>query len=83
MKIPVHPSNSRRSGMVVIIILILLAMVLLYISANLRALSTLGREIQLINQKQIRRLTALATNAAPVSPDMTGTNSPAVISNPR
>lgn len=45
----------------------LLALVLIYVAANLRTLNYLSREIKLVEQHQLRRLATVhsATNASP------------------
>ena len=50
---PVHP---RQDGTAVIVLLFLLAMMLVYITANMRTLYSLGRELKLLDQRQTRRL---------------------------
>ena len=47
------PSNR---GMAVIVVLIFISILLIYIAANARTLLWLGRDLQLIEQKQTRRL---------------------------
>jgi hypothetical protein len=45
------------------VVLVLLAMLLIYITANLRTLNSLGRELKLLDRKQTRRLeTSSRTN---------------------
>jgi hypothetical protein len=51
--------QSRRGsqdGTAVIVVLVFLSLLLIYITANLRTLYSLGRELKLIDQKQTRRL---------------------------
>lgn len=43
-------------GMAVIVVLIFISIILVYIAANARTLLWLGRDLQLIEQKQTRRL---------------------------
>jgi hypothetical protein len=47
-------SDSR--GMAVIVVLIFISIILIYLAANARTLLWLGRDLQLIEQKQTRRL---------------------------
>lgn len=55
--------KPRQGGMAVIVMLALLSIMLLYITASIRSLYTLDRELKLLEQHQTRRLTALnATN---------------------
>jgi len=53
----------------------LLAIILVYLAANLRTLDSLGRELKLLERQQTRRLqTATATTNSP-SATTVGTNS--------
>ena len=58
-------STSRQSGSAVIVIMALLAILLLYMSYNLKTLANLGRELRLLERQQTRRLqtAALRTNS--------------------
>ncbi len=61
MKTTAHSPRStrrraRQSGMAVIVVLALLAIILVYIGANARALHQLGRELKLVEQQQIHRV---------------------------
>ena len=64
-----------------IVVLALLSIMLLYISANVRSLNILGRELKRVEQRQIKRL-----NARPASTAVTdqapapGTNTVALVS---
>jgi hypothetical protein len=63
------PKNQRRQGMAVIVVLALLAIILLYVSVNIRTLSHLQRDLQLIEKKQQQHLLTSppgATNTAAV-----------------
>jgi hypothetical protein len=51
-------SRARESGMAVIGVLGLLAIVLIYMAANIRTLNTLDGELKLIERQQTHRLTA-------------------------
>jgi|CZKM01.1.fsa_nt_gi type II secretory pathway pseudopilin PulG len=78
------PRPRRQSGSAVIVVLALLSIILVYVAGNLRTLTSLDRELQLLERQQIRRLqtatqktntppsTVLGTNSVPKS----GTNSP-------
>lgn len=55
MNIISSPRQSQR-GMAVIAIMTILALMTLYVAANIRSLRTLEREVKLLDQKQIRRL---------------------------
>lgn len=66
------PSHRREKGVAVIVMLAILAILLIYIAANVRSLDTLGREMQLVEQKQIRRLSVHAgstNNPTAVAPE--------------
>jgi hypothetical protein len=60
--------SRRRSGSAVIVIIAILAILLIYMAGNLRALANLGRELRLVERQQTRRLRANApkTNSPPV-----------------
>jgi hypothetical protein len=61
---PFASSKQPQGGSAVIVVLALLAIVLIFVGANLRSLSTLGRELKWIEQQQTRRWTTIyATNA--------------------
>ncbi len=57
----------RQSGSAVIVVMALLALMLIYVAGNLRTLSSLGRELRLLERQQTRRLQKLTqpTNAPP------------------
>jgi hypothetical protein len=69
-------STRRESGSAVIIVMALLAILLVYMAGNLRTLTSLGRELKLLERKQNLRLQALSpkTNAPPAQ--IIRTNSP-------
>jgi hypothetical protein len=46
----------REGGSAVIVVIALLAIVLIYLAANIRTLSALGRELRVVEQKQTQRL---------------------------
>jgi hypothetical protein len=62
------PAACRRSGSAVIVVLALLAIMLIYVTANLRTLHSLGGELRLLENRQVQRLqkSAAATRPAPV-----------------
>ena len=63
--------RQNERGLAVILIMALLAIVLIYVAGNLGALHHLGRDLHLIERKQIRRLQSLSiTNVA----SLTSTN---------
>ena len=58
--------KRRQGGMAVIVMLALLSIMLIYITASIRSLYSLERELKLVDQHQTRRLAALsATNSPP------------------
>ncbi len=64
-----HVSRSSRNqnASAVIIIMALIALILVYVAANVRTLANLGRELRLLERQQTLRLKQLApkTNAPP------------------
>ncbi|MGD0258914.1 MAG: hypothetical protein ABSD29_03725 [Verrucomicrobiota bacterium] len=67
--------RRRQAGSAVIVVMALLAIILVYLAANLRTLDSLGRELKLLERQQTRRLqTATATTNSP-SATTVGTNS--------
>lgn len=56
-----NSSAGRQRGMAVIVVIALIGLVLILIAGNLRALFDTGRELKLIEKRQIRRL-ATRTN---------------------
>ncbi len=71
MKMPVQPLRARfeisprrhdREGMAVIIVMIMVSIIMIYVAFNLRTLAYLGRELRLIERRQVQRLQAM-TNA--------------------
>jgi hypothetical protein len=73
-------SKQRQGGVAVIVMLALLSILLIYITANVRSLAVLQRELSLTEQRQIQRLKARSlpivwpqadTNAVPaVAPSL-------------
>ena len=53
---PAHRPRRGERGSAVIVVIALLAIVLLYLGANVRTLNSLGRELKLIERQQTRRL---------------------------
>lgn len=58
MKAP-HHFKQRQGGMATIVMLAILSLLCLYITANVRTLNRLEREIKLVDQHQRRRLMML------------------------
>lgn len=50
--------RRRRQGMAVIVVIALLAIISIYVAANVRTLHYLKRNVSLVEQKQLRRLQA-------------------------
>ena len=49
----------RRDGSAVVVVIVLLAIMLIYIGANLKTLNSMGRELNLIEKRQVHRLATL------------------------
>jgi hypothetical protein len=47
---------THRSGFAVIVILVIIAILMIYIAGNIRTLSNVGKELRLLDQKQVHRL---------------------------
>ena len=58
----IRPNNSER-GMATVIFIALLAIMLILVTAESRALIRLHREVKLLEQQQIKRLNGPQTNA--------------------
>lgn len=67
MRISAPSPQRRQSGVAVVLILALLSIMLLYIAANVRSLDHLGRELRLLEQKQVHRLNSRTTATNSVS----------------
>lgn len=63
----------RQRGMAVIVVIALIGLVLILIAGNLRVLFNTGRELKLIEQRQVRRL-ATRTNEVRQAHSEPGTN---------
>lgn len=74
MKILIHSARCHEAGGAVIVVLVLLAIMLIFVNANLRALHNLGRELKRVEQQQIKRLNARTspTNAVAAQSASTG-----------
>ena len=60
---PYSPGCRRQSGSAVFIFLTLLAIMVILVAANSRALLDLHQQIKLLEHRQIERLNASQTNA--------------------
>ena len=56
--------------MAVIVVMILVALILIYLAANIRTLHLLGRDLRMIEQQQTRRLAI----SGPVTNSLASTN---------
>ncbi len=76
-RVTFHASRPlrRQSGSAVIIVLALIAIMLVYVAANMRTLYNLGSELRLLERKQVQRLKTATqrTNSPPAM--VVGTNS--------
>lgn len=54
--------RDPRSGFTVLVVLVLMAIVLIYIGANIRSLHQLNREMKLVERRQVQRLKLQTTN---------------------
>ncbi len=61
--------RRRREGTAMIVVLALLSIILVYMADNLKTLNHLGRELKLLEQRQLRRLqTTVGTNTTTNAP---------------
>ena len=63
-----HGNSKSSSGMATIIVVTLLAIILLYVAYNARTLYHLGRELKVLNQVQVQRLTSNGSRTNGVTP---------------
>ncbi len=54
-----------RDGVAVVVVLALLALIFVFVAANLRALHNLKRDLTIVEQQQIKRLNVRAASAQP------------------
>ena len=68
-----HKLAARRSerGFLVIALMAILAIMLLYISFNLRMLGHLRRELELVEQRQVQRLEKVGAEPSPLAKSRT------------
>jgi hypothetical protein len=70
MKISTKGSAVRRrqDGMAVIVVIALIAILFVYVAGNVRTLYLLARDVKLVEEKQVRRITPMPgkTNAVEV-----------------
>ncbi len=67
LRSPFRHRRTGERGMAVIVVIAIVAILLIYIGGNLRTLHLLSRDLKLVEQRQIRRLSNPnpATNAPP------------------
>jgi hypothetical protein len=63
-----HFAQNNESGMATVIFIALLAIMMILVMAESRALFTLHREVKLLEQQQIKRLNNSPTNAVAATP---------------
>lgn len=82
MKILIQSPRQREEGVAVIVVLALLSIMLIFVNANTRALYSLGRELKLVEQQQIKRLNARTsrTNAVTAEFSTTGVSATSAVS---
>jgi type II secretory pathway component PulK len=54
MKLSSPSARRGKQGMAVLVVLVLLAILMLYITANVRSLHIMSQEIKLVEQRQLR-----------------------------
>lgn len=54
MKVSSPSARPGEQGMAVLVVLVLLAILMLYITANVRSLHIMSQEIKLVEQRQLR-----------------------------
>jgi hypothetical protein len=61
-----HFNRKNECGMATVIFIALLAIMMILVTAESRALFNLHREVKLLEQQQIKRLNAMQTNTVPI-----------------
>jgi hypothetical protein len=61
-----HFNRKGERGMATVIFIALLAIMMILVTAESRALFNLHREVKLLEQQQVKRLNAMQTNTIPV-----------------
>ena len=73
MKLKQHLKTANRSsGSAVVIVIALIALMLVFVTANLRSISNFGRELKLLENRQVRRIThsqAVTHKIPPATPE--------------
>jgi hypothetical protein len=62
------PCGGKARGSAVIVVLVLIAIVLLFLGGTMRTLHWLGRDLRLIEKKQLQRLAPAAPPRQPAQP---------------
>jgi hypothetical protein len=70
MRIPLHPKRPLGAcrderGMAVIVVIALLAIIFIYVAANIRTLNHLEKDVKLLELKQTHRLAVSSTTNRP------------------
>jgi hypothetical protein len=66
--------QNREDGMAVIAVIAIMAIVLIYLAGNLSTLHQLGRDLRLIERRQIRRLESVHARILPAASPSAGVN---------
>ncbi|HEV2693606.1 MAG TPA: hypothetical protein VG347_11985 [Verrucomicrobiae bacterium] len=61
-----HPVRRNQCGMATMVFIILLAIMMILVTAESRALIQLHDELKLTEQQQVKRLNGLSTNAVAI-----------------
>lgn len=67
MILPSSSPRRRERGVAVIVVLALLAILMLYVTANVRSLRIMSQEIKLVEQRQLRHWNATAITPPPAA----------------
>jgi hypothetical protein len=70
--------HRRERGFAFVVVLALLAILLIYVNGNMRALHGLDQELKLTERQQVKRLNALSATNAPASPRPAAANARSV-----
>lgn len=67
MNLSLSSTRRHEQGVAVIVVLALLAILLLYVTANVRSLRIMSQEIKLVEQRQLRHWSATAITPPPAA----------------
>jgi hypothetical protein len=73
-------SRCREQGSAVIVVMAILAILLIYLAANIRTLSNLKRELGVVERQQTNRLATASVRTNAVASPLAQTNSAAQVS---